>query len=102
MPFSELPGFTRSVYSTDHALVTSESRVKGASTAHIISKASGANFAMYLADCKAGGYALPAQAGVERIVIVLNGEVQLETSDGKDVTLSPNHYAYFPANDTSK
>jgi hypothetical protein len=57
--FAELPGFTRSVYKPNYALVTAESRVwaphpawKDSLTAHLISRASGAHFSMYFAKMK--------------------------------------------------
>lgn len=59
-PGADLPGFTRSVYERNYALVSPESFVfagnpgwTNATTAHIISPAVGANFAMLLADMKA-------------------------------------------------
>jgi len=107
--FEELPGFTRSVYYRDHAVITPESRVwagqpgwKNALTTHLVARASGANFAMYMAELKAGGEAgKPAAHGAERFVLVLDGHVTLKTPDGKTIGLKHNDYAYFPPGDTS-
>lgn len=56
---ADLPGFTRSVYERNYALVTPESFVfagnplwSNATTAHLISPAVGANFAMALVTMK--------------------------------------------------
>ena len=62
--FADLPGFTRSAFERDHALITPESRVwssipgwTGASTAHLVTPAfpMGAEFSMYLVQMKPGG-----------------------------------------------
>jgi hypothetical protein len=57
--FLALPGFTRSAYEREYAVVTPESRVwasnpawQASTTAHIVSKASGAHFSMYLVSMK--------------------------------------------------
>ena len=54
--FDDLPGFTRSVYKPNYALITPESRVwthyqgwKRSDLAYLISKGSGAHFSMYFA-----------------------------------------------------
>jgi len=67
--FSDLPGFTRSVYRPDFALVTPESRVWGPAAgwrdvqlAYLVSKASGAHFSMFLAQMQVGGHAGQARA----------------------------------------
>lgn len=105
--FGDLPGFTRSVYSDRHALITPESRVwaalpgwKNALTAHVISPASnhGTNFAMYLAKLQAGGGTSPPPKGIERFVFILDGAVN--ASDGKAskpvAQLHADDYVYFP------
>ncbi len=104
--FDHLPGYTRSAHHADHALIAVESRVyagqrgwKSALTAHIVSPARGANFAMYLAEVSAGGSAEPASAGVERFVLVLTGGITV-TRDKKTIELGANTYAYFPPNST--
>lgn len=105
--FSDLPGFTRSVYAQDHALVTTESRVwqgfpgwQNALTAHIISPANGAAFTMYLANLRPGGRSALPLAGVERFAFVLDGAVNLTSGRGNTVSeLHPDSYAFFPAGD---
>lgn len=58
--FRDLPGFTRSTYQANYALVTPESRVwlpnedwPGCKTSHIISRATPAHFSMFLVEMKA-------------------------------------------------
>jgi len=105
--FSDLPGYTRSVYARDHALITPESRVwqgfpgwHNALTAHLISPANGAAFTMYLANLQPGGKSALAPAGVERFAFVLDGAVNLTSGRGSVVTqLHPDSYAFFPAGD---
>lgn len=70
---ADLPGFTRSVYERNYALVGPESFVfagnpgwTNATTAHIISPAVGANFAMLLVDMKAQARADRPPEGHER------------------------------------
>ncbi|GAX83252.1 hypothetical protein CEUSTIGMA_g10678.t1 [Chlamydomonas eustigma] len=107
--FNDLPGFTRSVYYRDHALITPESRVWAGQpgwtntvTSHLISPASGANFAMYLADLKTESAAGAPAPGAERFILVVEGEVTVTTSDGRSVDLRHNDYAYFPPHDSGK
>ncbi|GMH35662.1 hypothetical protein BSKO_03530 [Bryopsis sp. KO-2023] len=103
LTFEDLPGFTRSVYYPDHALVTPESRVwttlhgwtKG-ETAHIISRASGAGFSMYLAKLQSGGSAPMPPDGIERFVFVLEGSLILERQEEKPIELFESSYAYIP------
>lgn len=58
--FRDLPGFTRSTFKANYALVTPESRVwlphedwPGCKTSHVISRATPAHFSMFLVDMKA-------------------------------------------------
>ncbi|KAK9790343.1 hypothetical protein WJX73_006610 [Symbiochloris irregularis] len=103
--FADLPGFTRSTYQRDHALITPESRVfasmpgwKNALTAHLISPATGSKFSMYLVDMKASSAAGTPPAGVERFVFVLDGAVKATLSSNKEEKLlHADDYAYFPA-----
>lgn len=105
--FGDLPGFTRSVYARDHALIAPESRVwqgfpgwEKALTAHIISPANGAAFTMYLANLQPGGRSALPPAGVERFAFVLDGAANLTTTRGSLVTqLHPDSFSYFPAGD---
>lgn len=106
LDFENLPGYTRSAHYADHALISVESRVfagqrgwKGATTAHLVSPARGANFAMYLAEMGEGSSAAPAAAGIERIVLVLTGHAEVQRAGGP-VALGPNSYAYLPPNST--
>ena len=71
-------------------------------TSHLISPASGgANFAMLLADMRAGSVAGKVAAGAERFILVLNGEASITLPDGSSVLLGHNDYAYFPPSDLS-
>ncbi|GLI70887.1 hypothetical protein VaNZ11_015911, partial [Volvox africanus] len=104
--FDNLPGYTRSAHYADHALIAVESRVfagqrgwKFATTAHLVSSARGANFAMYLVDMSDGSSAEPAKPSVERFVLVLQGEITVQHG-GKDIQLGANSYVYFPPNST--
>lgn len=109
--FEDLPGFTRSVSGRDFALVTPESHVwaknplwtKGM-TAHIISPALGANFAMYLGKLSKGGRVeSPRKGSIERFIIVLNGKVRVTAKrglDGDGVELKQGSFMYMPCNVT--
>lgn len=101
----DLPGFTRTVYERDHALVTPESRVwtglpgwKNAVGAHFVSPAMmSTHFTMYLAKMGDDSAAGMPPKGVERFVFVVEGtaEIQLE---GRTIPLEVDHYAYLPPN----
>lgn len=72
---ADLPGFTRSVYERNYALVAPESLVfagnprwANASTAHIISPAVGANFAMALVTMRKHSHGAAPPSGHERWV----------------------------------
>ena len=105
--FADLPGFTRSAFERDHALITPESRVwssipgwTGASTAHLVTPAfpMGAEFSMYLVQMKPGGAldsAAAAAPQLERFVFVTEGAVEISGVDGTD-TLRSDDFAYFP------
>lgn len=106
LSFGNLPGYTRSAHFADHALIAVESRVYAGQvgwsntlTAHLVSPARGANFAMYLAQMEEGGIAAAPKPGVERFVMVIEGEITVNNK-GKDISLSANHYAYIPPNST--
>ena len=65
--FRDLPGFTRSAYKANYALVTPESRVwlphddwPGCKTSHVISRATPAHFSMFFVDMKARTCVPPA------------------------------------------
>uniref|UniRef100_A0A0E0EBF5 Cupin 2 conserved barrel domain-containing protein n=1 Tax=Oryza meridionalis TaxID=40149 RepID=A0A0E0EBF5_9ORYZ len=81
----DLPGFTRSVYRRDHALITPESHVfsplpdwVNTLGAYLISPAIGAHFTMYLAK--------------------MHGSILLSEESGNTHTLLVDSYAYLPAN----
>ena len=107
LDFDNLPGYTRSAHYADHALIGVENRVfagqrgwAGSTTAHIVSPARGANFAMYLAEMGEGSSAAPAAAGIERFVMVLTGEAEVRKAGKAPIALGVNSYAYFPPNST--
>ncbi|KAL3134040.1 hypothetical protein ABBQ32_008472 [Trebouxia sp. C0010 RCD-2024] len=64
-------------------------------TAHLISRAKGANFAMYLADMKTNASATAPGAGIERLIFVLDGVVKLYHGS-KTTALHADDYAYMP------
>ncbi|KAL0051945.1 hypothetical protein WJX82_005133 [Trebouxia sp. C0006] len=101
--FWDLPGFTRSHYAADHALVTPESRVfagmpgwTNALTAHLVSRAKGANFVMFLADMQANSSATSPAAGTERLIFILDGVLEL-SYDKHSIALHSDDFAYLPA-----
>ena len=100
---ADLPGFTRSVYERNYALVTPESLVFGgnplwanATTAHIISPASGANFAMALVNMGPLSAGAKQPEGHERFIFVLDGVVEV-VAGGERVQLHADDFAYIPA-----
>jgi (S)-ureidoglycine aminohydrolase len=97
-------GTTRSCVHRDHALIAPESFVsaplpgwRDAKGVILISPAMGARFVQYLAMMDPGGSAAPAAAGVERVVFVLEGEIELELTEGVGHALGPGGFAYLPA-----
>ncbi|XP_024518559.1 (S)-ureidoglycine aminohydrolase-like [Selaginella moellendorffii] len=102
---ADLPGFTRSVYQRDHALITPESQVfsalpgwTNAQAAYLVTPAIGSHFTMYIARMEASSSSAPPLPGVERLVFVLAGSVLLTTHNvmNDDNELSVNSYAYLP------
>ncbi|KAH7619350.1 putative (S)-ureidoglycine aminohydrolase [Nannochloris sp. 'desiccata'] len=111
---SDLPGFTRSMYRRNYALITPESQVfggnplwkDGAATAHLISPAVGANFAMFLAKMGPNSTALAPAPGIERLVFIMDGVVTVTippaaVKKGSPklpplLTLHADQFAYFP------
>ncbi|CAI5462411.1 unnamed protein product [Closterium sp. Yama58-4] len=78
----DLPGFTRSAVARDHALITPESRVfsplpgwENTLSAHLVTPAIGAHFAMSLLRLSGNASSAPPVAGVERFVFVVSGQV---------------------------
>ncbi|KAM0934222.1 putative (S)-ureidoglycine aminohydrolase [Dioscorea sansibarensis] len=101
----DLPGFTRSVYKRDHAVITPESHVFSPLPdwintlgAYLITPAMGAHFVMYLAKMEVKSKsALPPQ-DVERFLFMVQGSVVLKTDSGISNHLAVDSYAYLPAN----
>ncbi|KAJ0961813.1 hypothetical protein J5N97_029641 [Dioscorea zingiberensis] len=101
----DLPGFTRSVYKRDHAVITPESYVfsplpdwVNTLGAYLITPAMGAHFVMYLAKMQVKSKsALPPQ-DVERFLFVVQGSAVLKNDSGISHELPVDSYAYLPAN----
>ena len=96
-------GTTRSRVRRDHALIAPESFVAAALPGWrntkgvvLVSPAMGARFVQYLAMMEPGGLAAPAVAGVERVLYVLEGDVELELAEGGGHVLGPGGFAYLP------
>jgi len=103
--FGALPGFTRSVYRRDHALVAPESRVyaplagwSNASAAHVVTPKMGSHFSMALVTMAPGSLAGAPSAGVERFVFVLSGSILAWSAGGgaKKVKLTSGGFVFFP------
>ncbi|XP_078148237.1 ureidoglycine aminohydrolase [Carex rostrata] len=99
----DLPGFTRSVFERDHALITPESQVFSplpdwinTSGAYLITPAIGAHFVMYLAKMQEDSKSALPPKDVERFVFVVQGSVALEA--GALHKLKVDSYAYLPPN----
>ncbi|KAH9305221.1 hypothetical protein KI387_009625, partial [Taxus chinensis] len=100
----DLPGFTRSVYKRDYALITPESQVFSAlpdwtktSGAYLITPAMDSHFVMYIAQMKENATSALPQQDIERFLFVVKGEVVLST--GAEVfKLSVDSFAYAPPN----
>ncbi|XP_062073865.1 (S)-ureidoglycine aminohydrolase [Humulus lupulus] len=101
----DLPGFTRSVYKRDHALITPESQVfsplpewVNTLAAYLITPAIGSHFVMYLAKMQGNSQSgLPAH-DVERFVFVVQGTVTLTNVSSVSHKLEVDSYAYLPPN----
>ncbi|OEL30336.1 putative (S)-ureidoglycine aminohydrolase [Dichanthelium oligosanthes] len=118
----DLPGFTRSVFKRDHALITPESHVFSPLPdwintlgAYLISPAIGAHFTMYLANMQDGSKSALPPKDVERLVFVLQGSISLSVGSGTTHSLLEEYsimssadkqlyenmvdsYAYLPVN----
>ncbi|XP_058224574.1 (S)-ureidoglycine aminohydrolase [Rhododendron vialii] len=101
----DLPGFTRSVYKRDHALITPESHVFSplpdwANTlgAYLISPVVGAHFVMYLAKMQEKSRSGIPPRDVERFIFVVEGTVTLTNVSGISDKLPVDSYAYLPPN----
>ncbi|ESQ55733.1 hypothetical protein EUTSA_v10026866mg [Eutrema salsugineum] len=113
----DLPGFTRSVYKRDHALITPESHVysplpdcykirqnrcSNLQDKHIRGvfdhTGNGFPFVMYFAKMKEmSSSGLPPQ-DIERLVFVIEGAVTLTNTSSSSKKLTVDSYAYLPPN----
>ncbi|KAI6702338.1 hypothetical protein NL676_011474 [Syzygium grande] len=100
----DLPGFTRSVYRTDHALITPESQVfsplpdwTNTLAAYLITPAMGSHFVMYLAKMQENSRSGLPPSDIERFICVVQGTVSLAMSS-KSQRLMVDSYAYLPPN----
>ncbi|XP_057792934.1 (S)-ureidoglycine aminohydrolase isoform X1 [Salvia miltiorrhiza] len=101
----DLPGFTRSVYKSDHALITPESHVFGPLPewsdtlgAYLITPSMGSHFVMYLAKMQENSKSGLPPKDVERFVFVLHGVVTLIDASSAKHKLEVDSYAYLPPN----
>ncbi|GMH09286.1 hypothetical protein Nepgr_011127 [Nepenthes gracilis] len=101
----DLPGFTRSTYRIDHALITPESHVfsplpewKDALGAYLITPAMGSHFVMYLVKMQDNSRSGLPPNDVERFVFVVEGTVTLSNGSGINNKLMVDSYAYLPPN----
>ncbi|XP_048230951.1 (S)-ureidoglycine aminohydrolase isoform X1 [Ricinus communis] len=101
----DLPGFTRSVYKRDHALITPESHVfsplpewTNTLGAYLITPAMGSHFVMYLAKMQGQSRSGPPPHGVERFIFMVQGYVTLTNASGFIYKLMVDSYAYLPPN----
>ncbi|GKD34669.1 (S)-ureidoglycine aminohydrolase [Tanacetum coccineum] len=93
----DLPGFTRSVYKNDHALITPESHVfsplpdwSNTLGAYLVSPAMGAHFVMYIAKMQESSKSGLPPKHVERFAFVLQGLVTFTNASGTGQTLTVN------------
>ncbi|GAB2301224.1 hypothetical protein Dimus_035258 [Dionaea muscipula] len=102
---ADLPGFTRSVYKRNHALIAPESHVfspllewKNTLVAYLITPAMGSHFVMYLAKMQENSKSGLPPEGVERLIFVAEGTVTLTNGSGQSHELMVDSYAYLPPN----
>jgi (S)-ureidoglycine aminohydrolase len=96
-------GCTRSHVAKDHALLAPESFVRSTLPSWdnteviiLVSPALRARFTQYLALMNAGAVAGQVQAGCERVVFVLEGEVLVRAGRAASKVLAAGGFAYFP------
>ncbi|XP_055821203.1 (S)-ureidoglycine aminohydrolase [Solanum dulcamara] len=101
----DLPGFTRSVYKKDHALITPESHVfsplpdwTNTLGAYLITPAIGSHFVMYLAKMQENSKSGLPPSDVERFIFVVQGNAVLTNISGNVHKLTVDSYAYLPPN----
>jgi (S)-ureidoglycine aminohydrolase len=99
----ELFGTTRSRVQRSHALIGPDSFVTSdlpgwdrSQCIILISPRMGARFSQYLALMEAGGCAGPASRGVERVIYVVEGGVDLILRGTPAKSLGPGGFAYCP------
>jgi (S)-ureidoglycine aminohydrolase len=104
----ELFGATRSRIARNYALITPDTNVPSIPVGWQKSKAFvliaprlGAGFSQYVVEMERGGTAAPALPGVERVIYVLEGDVELALPDASKASLTSGGFAYFPPNATS-
>ena len=97
-------GTTRSRVAGDHALICPDGFVRsplpgwgGTQGVVLIAPPLGARFSQYLALMEPGVMAGPPPAGVERVVYVLEGSVEVSPPRGPARTLDPGGFAFVPA-----
>ncbi|KAL3598702.1 hypothetical protein D5086_006620 [Populus alba] len=100
-----LPGFTRSVYKGDHALITPESHVfsplpgwTNTLGAYLITPAMGSHFVMYLAKMQENSKSGLPPNDVERFLFVVQGSAALTNASGAHHQLMVDSYAYLAPN----
>ncbi|KAH0902608.1 hypothetical protein HID58_042111 [Brassica napus] len=101
----DLPGYTRSVYKRDHALITPESHVysplpdwTNTLGAYLITPAMGSHFVMYFAKMKGMSSSGLPPKDIERLVFVVEGAVPLTNTSCSSQKLTVDSYAYLPPN----
>ncbi|XP_011031978.1 PREDICTED: (S)-ureidoglycine aminohydrolase isoform X2 [Populus euphratica] len=101
----DLPGFTRSVYKGDHALITPESHVfsplpgwTNTLGAYLITPAMGSHFVMYLAKMQENSKSGLPPNDVERFLFVVQGSATLTNASGAHHQLMVDSYAYLAPN----
>ncbi|XP_052294796.1 (S)-ureidoglycine aminohydrolase isoform X2 [Citrus sinensis] len=101
----DLPGFTRSVYKRDHALITPESHVlsplpewTNTLGAYLITPAMGSHFVMYLANMQENARSALPPHDVERFIFVVQGSAMLTNASGVSSKLMVDSYTYLPPN----
>ncbi|KAF6153005.1 hypothetical protein GIB67_021610 [Kingdonia uniflora] len=101
----DLPGFTRSVYKRDHALITPESQVfsplpdwTNTMGAYLITPEMGSHFVMYIAKMQVNSKSTLPPKDVERFLFVVEGSVTMANVFGTSHILLVDSYAYLPAN----
>ncbi|KAL0400371.1 UNVERIFIED_CONTAM: (S)-ureidoglycine aminohydrolase [Sesamum radiatum] len=101
----DLPGFTRSVYQREYALITPESHVfsllpdwTNTLGAYLITPSMGSHFVMYLAKMQENSKSGLPPRDVERFLFVLGGEVTFTDASSLKHKLEVDSYAYLPPN----